>query len=50
MQDKLSVDISRNNFETSCIKDIGEKQFIKTLSILETEGMVRVNFRTSRRI
>lgn len=48
-QNKLSVDVGRNKFQSSTIKDIGEDKFIEILSLLETEGMIRVNFRTHRR-
>lgn len=48
-QNKLSVDVGRNKFQSSSIKDIGEDKFIEILSLLETEGMICVNFRTHRR-
>lgn len=46
---KLSVDIGRNSFSESEISDIGEDEFINQISILETEGLIKVNFRTAHR-
>lgn len=48
-QNKLSVDVIRNNFESSDIGKIGEQEFIRILSLMETEGLIRVNFHTNRR-
>ena len=46
---KLSVDVGRNSFFESEISDIGEDEFINQISILETEGLIKVNFRTAHR-
>lgn len=46
---KLSVDVGRNSFANSEISDIGENEFINQISILETEGLIKVNFRTAHR-
>ena len=46
---KLSVDVGRNSFANSEISDIGEDEFINQISILETEGLIKVNFRTAHR-
>ena len=46
---KLSVDVARNSFANSEISDIGEDEFINQISILETEGLIKVNFRTAHR-
>lgn len=46
---KISVDVGRKSFSESEICDIGEEEFINQISILETEGLIRVNFRTAHR-
>lgn len=46
---KLSVDVGRNSFANSEISDVGENEFINQISILETEGLIKVNFRTAHR-
>lgn len=46
---KLSINISRNNFESSKISSLGEEKFINQLAILETEGLIKVNFHTGHR-
>ena len=46
---KLSVDVSRSCFISSKIASIGENEFINQLSLLETEGIIKVNFRTKNR-
>lgn len=46
---RLSVDISRKNFNESELSFISEEEFINQLSLLETEGYITVNFRTGDR-
>ena len=46
---QLSIDISREIFFNSCIASIGEEEFIKQLSILETDGLINVKFHSGRR-
>ncbi len=46
---KISVDVGRKSFSESEICDIGEEEFINQISILETEGLIRVNFHTAHR-
>ena len=46
---KLSVNVGRNSFIDSNIADIGEKEFVNQLSILETEGLIKVNFHSAHR-
>jgi len=46
---KLSVNVGRNSFIDSNIADIGEKEFVNQLSILETEGLIKVNFHSAYR-
>lgn len=41
----IKVHIGRDNFKTSNINHLGEKEFINILSLLETEGLIHVHFR-----
>lgn len=46
---QLSVDVGRKSFSNSKIADIGEEEFIKQISLLETDGLIEVKFRTGYR-
>ena len=46
---KLYVSVSRKSFSESEISDIGESVFIHHLSLLETDGLITVTFRTGHR-
>lgn len=45
----MSVDVGRKSFSNSDISDIGEEEFINQISILETDGLIAVKFRTPER-
>ena len=46
---KLSVDIGRDSFANSKIFNIGEDEFIKQISELETDGLIEVKFNAGHR-
>ena len=46
---QLSVDVGKKSFSNSNIVDIGEEEFIKQISLLETDGLIKVKFRTAER-
>lgn len=46
---QLSVDVGRKSFSNSDIADIGEEEFIKQISILETDGLIEVKFHAGHR-
>ncbi|WP_024347372.1 hypothetical protein [Lacrimispora indolis] len=43
-KNQIQVTISRNSFNGSDISNIGEQELINQLAILETEGLITVNF------
>ena len=45
----IQTSVSRNKFNDSDISNIGENEFINQLSILETAGLITVNFSTGHR-
>lgn len=46
---KLRVCVSKNTYNSSTITDIEETDLINQLSILETEGYIKVSFRAPQR-
>ena len=46
---QLLVDVGRELFSNSDIADIGEEDFIKQISILETDGLIEVKFHAGHR-
>ena len=46
---QLLVDVGRESFLNSYIANIGEEEFIKQISILETDGLIEVVFHMGHR-